>query len=198
MLELVSELDETSLLVVNKSKFIGLVVRCPDLESLKEKLSELWAEHKNTSHIVYALRTYSEIKGISSYFSDDGEPSGTAGKPLLGILEGNDIINTALIVIRYYGGINLGTGGLVRAYSKAAKDIFDQCNFKKYITLKNYKIILDYNYLDNFINVLSRFNGEVIDRNFDENITVNFKLPLKNEEEFKAILKTKNLEINHA
>jgi putative IMPACT (imprinted ancient) family translation regulator len=57
---------------------------------------------------------------------------------------------------------------------------------------------LDYNYLDNFINVLSRFNGEVIDRNFDENITVNFKLPLKNEEEFKAILKTKNLEINHA
>ena len=74
--------------VVNKSKFLSQAIPCDNLNSLKQKLALLWKEpFGNASHIVYALRTKNE-HGIDAYFSDDGEPSGTAGKPLLNILEG--------------------------------------------------------------------------------------------------------------
>ena len=111
-----TEFKET---VVNKSKFLSQAIPCDNLSSLKQKLALLWKEpFGNASHIVYALRTKNE-HGIDAYFSDDGEPGGTAGRPMFQALQGSQIGEIGCVVIRYFGGTKLGTGGLARAYAQA-------------------------------------------------------------------------------
>ena len=104
---------------IKKSKFIGQLFNVSSQEEILSILQETKKEHKKATHICYAYR-------LSSPFSektfDDGEPSGTAGKPILNVLQKQDRHNCLLIVVRYFGGIKLGAGGLVRAYSKTASE----------------------------------------------------------------------------
>ena len=92
------------------------------------------------------------------------------------ILQNQNLINTCLAVVRYYGGVNLGTGGLARAYSKAAMMAIDQADFKDFIKLNYYKIILEYNMLDNLTDKLLKENAEIIDKHFEENIVLKVKM----------------------
>ncbi len=183
--------------VVNKSKFISQAVPCDNLKSLKQKISLLWKESfSNASHIVYAFRTKND-HSIDAYFSDDGEPSGTAGKPLLNILEGRAMINTAVLVVRYYGGINLGTGGLVKAYSEAAQMALDAGKFIQYTEYNFFKIVLKYNILEQFIKLVSKINGEVVKKEFDDNVTLHFKLPKGKERQLVSFLNANQLDMIH-
>lgn len=189
-----TEFKET---VVNKSKFLSQAVPCDNLGSLKKKLALLWKEpHDNASHIVYALRTKNEY-GIDANFSDDGEPSGTAGKPLLNILEGRAIINTAVLVVRYYGGINLGTGGLVKAYSEAAQVALDMGKFIQYVEYNFFKIVLKYNIVEKFIKLVSKIEGEVVEKEFDDKVTLHFKLPRGEEQQLDSFLSANKLDMIH-
>jgi len=182
---------------VNKSKFIGLMLTSSSIKGLKLKIEDLWkSEFSDASHIVYAVRFKNKNEVIEPYFSDDGEPSGTAGKPLLTLLEGRSIINTAVIVIRYYGGINLGTGGLVKAYSEAAQMVIDQANLIQHVEYNNYKILLKYNMLDKFINLIYSINGEVLERNFEEDILLKIRLPKGQEKNIKNFVDSNQLELN--
>ena len=183
--------------VVNKSKFISQAVPCDNLISLKQKIALLWKESfRNASHIVYAFRTKND-HSIDAYFSDDGEPSGTAGKPLLNILEGRSMINTAVLVVRYYGGINLGTGGLVKAYSEAAQMALDTGKFIQYTEYNFFKIVLKYNILEQFIKLVSKIKGEVVKKEFDDNVTLHFKLPKGEERQLVPFLNANQLDIIH-
>ena len=183
--------------VVNKSKFISQAVPCDNLKSLKQKIALLWKESfRNASHIVYAFRTKND-HSIDAYFSDDGEPSGTAGKPLLNILEGRAMINTAVLVVRYYGGINLGTGGLVKAYSEAAQMALDTGKFIQYTEYNFFKIVLKYNILEQFIKLVSKIKGEVVKKEFDDNVTLHFKLPKGKERQLVPFLNANQLDIIH-
>ncbi|MDA9913850.1 YigZ family protein [Methylophilaceae bacterium] len=185
-------------LVVNKSKFISQITPCESLSLLKQKLTHLSKEpFNNASHIVYALRAKNDNDGIDAYFSDDGEPSGTAGKPLLNILEGRSMINTAVLVIRYYGGINLGTGGLVKAYSEAAQMSLEAAKFIKYMEYNFFKIILKYNILEQFIKLVSNIRGEVVEKKFDDNVTLHLKLPKGQELHLESFLKANQLDMIH-
>ena len=187
-----TEFKET---IVNKSKFISQAIPCSNLTSLKQKLVLLWKEpFDNASHIVYALRTKNN-NGVDAYFSDDGEPSGTAGKPLLNILEGRAVINTAVLVIRYYGGINLGTGGLVKAYSEAAQMALDESEFIQYVEYNLFKIVLKYNILKQFINLVSNIKGEVLEKKFDDNVTLHLKLPKGEEQRLESFLNANKLDM---
>ena len=189
-----TEFKET---VVNKSKFISQTIPCDNLSSLKQKLALLWKESfGNASHIVYALRTKNG-HGIDAYFSDDGEPSGTAGKPLLNILEGRAMINTAVLVVRYYGGVNLGTGGLVKAYSEAAQMALDMGKFIQYVEYNFFKIVLKYNILEQFIKLVSKIKGEVVEKEFDDNVTLHFKLPKGEERQLDSFLNANQLDMIH-
>ena len=189
-----TEFKET---IVNKSKFISQAIPCSNLTSLKQKLVLLWKEpFDNASHIVYALRTKNN-NGVDAYFSDDGEPSGTAGKPLLNILEGRAVINTAVLVIRYYGGINLGTGGLVKAYSEAAQMALDEGEFIQYVEYNFFKIVLKYNILKQFINLVSNIEGEVLEKKFDDNVTLHLKLPKGEEQRLESFLNANQLDMIH-
>ena len=169
--------------LISKSKFIGFVIP-GDLKKLfLDRIHELQMGHHSANHIAFAYRIKT-ANGIDDYFNDAGEPSGTAGRPLLNILQNQNLINTCLAVVRYYGGVNLGTGGLARAYSKAAMMAIDQAEFKDFIKLNYYKIILEYNMLDNLTDKLLKENAEIIDKHFEENIVLKVKMT---ESAFKNI-----------
>ena len=169
--------------LLSKSKFIGFVIP-GDLKKLfLDRIRELQMDHHSANHIAFAYRIKTS-NGIDDYFNDAGEPSGTAGRPLLNILQNQNLINTCLAVVRYYGGVNLGTGGLARAYSKAAMMAIDHADFKDFIKLNYYKIILEYNMLDNLTDKLLKENAEIIDKHFEENIVLKVKMT---ESAFKNI-----------
>lgn len=103
---------------IKKSKFIAFSFEVSSKEEVNFHLNKLKSEHKDSRHIVYA---YLINNGTSGGFSDDGEPSGTAGKPILNLLQMKKISNKAIFVVRYFGGTKLGASGLIRAYIEAAK-----------------------------------------------------------------------------
>ena len=115
---------QSSLLEVNKSKFISLAIPLNEEESFKPFLLSLRKEHPKAKHIVYAYRVGNKAKSC-----DDKEPKGTAGHPLLELLYKKDINNCAIIVIRYFGGSLLGAGRLLRTYLQSGIDVLNKCTF---------------------------------------------------------------------
>ena len=114
----IKQKEYTAEIVEKKSKFIAKIVKVSSEEEALEELKNIKKEHRDARHNVFAYR----IANASERFSDDGEPSGTAGVPILDILRGEKLQNVLVVVTRYFGGILLGTGGLVKAYSSATKD----------------------------------------------------------------------------
>ena len=112
-------------IIEKKSKFIGEVFYIETVQEAEEKLREINKKYHDAKHHCFAYRVMEQEKIIEKC-SDDGEPSGTAGAPMLQNIKKNDLINVIVIVTRYFGGILLGTGGLVRAYSKATNDSLEK------------------------------------------------------------------------
>ena len=108
-------------ITIKNSKFIGIIIPIESLDDVKYNLNNLKEEYKNATHYCYAF-TLINNKG----FSDDGEPNKTAGIPILNVIEGNNLINVLAVVIRYFGGIKLGPGGLIRAYSNTCKEVINK------------------------------------------------------------------------
>ena len=106
---------------IKNSKFIGVIMPIESKEDIKKNLNKLKEEYKNATHYCYAFNLIND-KG----FSDDGEPNKTAGIPILNVIEGNDLVNILVVVIRYFGGIKLGPGGLIRAYSNTCKEVINK------------------------------------------------------------------------
>lgn len=106
--------------IEKKSKFLGFLLSCQTENEIKDAVEFLKQEHKKATHICWAGRLKSPFyeKAV-----DDGEPSGTAGRPILNVLQKKEMQNVAIFVVRYFGGIKLGAGGLVRAYSKVAGEL---------------------------------------------------------------------------
>ncbi len=111
-------------LEVKKSSFIAYLTPISDFEALHVKLKK---EHPKARHIVWAKRYLNEFEQIVENSSDDGEPKGTSGPPVLNVLRGSELIECGILIVRYFGGIKLGTGGLVRAYGGVAKEILANC-----------------------------------------------------------------------
>ena len=105
-----------------KSRFIAFLVPSSQFD---QRLDELRKEHRKASHHVTAFRKMMENDRIEEGAKDDGEPAGTSGMPILKVMQGENMIDCGIIVVRYFGGTKLGTGGLARAYSKAAKHVIE-------------------------------------------------------------------------
>ena len=110
-------------IVIEKSKFIAYIYNCNSLEEQSVLLKNLKREHLSATHICYAY-VYS-IDKVLEKVSDDGEPKGTAGAPIMNVIKKRGCKNILIAVVRYFGGIKLGAGGLVRAYSKTAGSLFN-------------------------------------------------------------------------
>jgi len=121
-----------------KSTFLAYLCPISDFESLHAKLKN---EHPKAAHIVWAKRFFNEYRQVVENNSDDGEPKGTSGPPVLNVMRGVELVNTGVLIVRYFGGIKLGTGGLVRAYGSSAKEVIAHAKlisfvFKEILTFK--------------------------------------------------------------
>lgn len=110
-------------LVINKSRFVGIMENLTCEQDIENILTKIKQEHKKASHICYAY-VYNLDKVIEKC-SDDGEPKGTAGVPIMNVLKKRKCENILIAVVRYFGGVKLGAGGLVRAYTKSASELFN-------------------------------------------------------------------------
>lgn len=114
---------KTNEIIINKSRFIGILADLTCEDDIASTLNAIKTEHKKATHICYAY-VYS-IDKVLEKCSDDGEPKGTAGAPIMNVIKKRGCKNTLIAVVRYFGGIKLGAGGLVRAYSKTAGSLFN-------------------------------------------------------------------------
>ena len=162
---------------INKSRFYAAAYYCETEREVGAFLRSLAAQHQSAHHLAWAFRIKT-IDGIIPRFSDAGEPSGTAGKPILQMIEGQQLIQICVGVIRYYGGINLGTGGLVRAYSGTAKQAIDAAGFAPYVEMQQISLTIGYKRVDELIRELAKLNGQVLQKTFDEAVHFVIKLPV--------------------
>ena len=110
-------------IIEKKSKFYGFLYACEQEDEIKKELEKLKQEHKKATHICWACRLKSPF---CERAVDDGEPSGTAGRPILSVLQKKDCQDVCAIIVRYFGGVKLGAGGLVRTYAKVCADLLKE------------------------------------------------------------------------
>ena len=169
--------------LIHKSRFYACAGHCETERQVGLFLRQLAALHQNAHHLAYAFRIKT-IDGIIARFSDAGEPSGTAGKPILQMLETRDLIHVAVGVVRYYGGVNLGTGGLARAYGGTAKMALDTATIIPYVEMRAFNISVHYNQIDTLTRLVAQLKGKVLDKHFDQQIQVKVSLPASEVDAF--------------
>ena len=148
---------------VNRSKFLTHLVPISEYEGLQHKLK---AEHPKANHVVYALRYLNEFEQVVENSSDDGEPKGCAGIPALNVLRGEEMINCAVLIVRYFGGIKLGTGGMARAYALAVKNVLKESTLVLYEKEIVYMFSCNYNEVDKTLYKLKQLNLTKYERDF--------------------------------
>ena len=183
MLKTISD-DATSEVIEKKSRFIANMFYVESLEEAEEKIKQIKKKYYDARHNCFAFNIYNENGNISR-FSDDGEPSGTAGAPMLAILNAQNLSNVLVVVTRYFGGILLGTGGLVRAYSEATKQAIENASIIK----KDYGIICNYTVLYEDLEKIKYYfkqeNIKMVDFNYAENVEITVEIT---EEKYQKIL----------
>jgi len=148
---------------VNRSKFITHLIPISEFDGLQEKLKK---EHPKANHVVYALRYLNEFDQIVENSSDDGEPKGCAGVPALNVLRGEELINCAVLIVRYFGGIKLGTGGMARAYALAVKNVLKENILLPYEKEVSYIFSTNYNEVDKTLYRLKQLDLTNYERDF--------------------------------
>jgi uncharacterized YigZ family protein len=131
----------TDTIEIKGSKFIAFLMPVSEYE---EQMAYLRSIHTKAVHFVSATRSLNEFDQIVEYSGDDGEPKGTSGKPTLSVLQGHELINAAVITVRYFGGTKLGPGGLVRAYAEAANAAYAQAEVLPYEKLYTQRFTCEY------------------------------------------------------
>lgn len=162
---------------IKKSRFIGAIMPCMSEQQALENLRALAAQHPSANHLAFAWRIRQDDGMINERCFDAGEPSGTAGRPILSPLQGNNLINTVIGVIRYFGGVKLGTGGLTRAYGNAAKMAIDTATLEPWVEMTQFKLIIDYAALQMLQYQLKKYDGEIIQQQFNQQVEVLIRMP---------------------
>ena len=188
--------DETAEIVEKKSKFIANLIHVESIEDAENKIKEIKKKYYDARHNCVAYRV-SEGGQIVEKSSDDGEPSGTAGGPMLNILQKNNLCNLGVIVTRYFGGILLGTGGLVRAYSDATLQVIEKAT--KVIKVQGVKIEvgLDYSNLEIFKYYCKNNDINIRNINYSENIILEVEMEKNRKNIFLKDIETKKLNVQY-
>lgn len=164
-------------IIIERSKFICNIKSVVDEDDAKSFIESVRKKHSLANHNCYAY--IADDKGLVQKFSDDGEPQGTAGLPMLDVLKNKKIFKTVAVVTRYFGGIKLGTGGLVRAYGGSVVDCLQKASLVNMQQAVFMQITVDYELYSKLLKMLSQPSVCVINTDFANNIIVNFAV--KNE-----------------
>lgn len=171
-------------IIIQKSRFIAYAKRVYSETEAQDFLSEIKKKHYNASHNCSAW-----LAGDHNEFqkaNDDGEPGGTAGIPILEVIKKRNLKNVALVVTRYFGGIKLGAGGLIRAYSQAASQVIDEAGIVEIKTVRQYKAEIDYSLLGLIENEIRKKDFILNDTIYAENVILKILIDPEAEEEFTA------------
>lgn len=159
--------DTNHIIEIEKSKFLGFVFHVESEEEFKLKLKAIQKEHPKATHHCYAYVLETRQKS-----NDDGEPSGTAGLPMLETIKIMGLTNVGVVAVRYFGGIKLGAGGLTRAYSRITSETIKKADIKEIISLPTFKIIVSYD-IQNIVDLFLRKNSVLVLKK-DYEISVEF------------------------
>ncbi len=147
------------------SKFIAYAFPVQSIEDVENRLSDVRKEHHSARHHCYAYRL--GVDGEQYRANDDGEPSGSAGKPIHGQLLSFEITNALVVVVRYFGGVKLGVGGLIQAYKGAAKEALTQGKLKEVIIYSNIRLTFAYGSMNAAMQLVNQFDLKIYSQQFD-------------------------------
>ena len=155
--------------IIEKSRFITYCAHVESEEEAREFIAEIRKMHTLATHVCFAF--VADKVGNLQRFSDDGEPQGTAGVPMLEVLKAKKLFETAVAVVRYFGGVKLGAGGLVRAYSSSVAECLDEADIRVLQVCKEYRISVDYTGIDGVQKYLSTHTCSLLSTDYTDKVT---------------------------
>lgn len=163
--------------VVNRSRFICYLSPCTSIEEAKAQVKFLQQLHPQASHHCYAFLTNAANDSLGYGYSDDGEPSGTAGKPMLAVLKGGSIGQVCAVVVRYFGGTKLGTGGLQRAYADSVRQALVFLQAKTKIAMAAKTLACQYSQVDDVLHIIGQVAGQVVEQEYLQQVQFSLLIP---------------------
>ncbi len=174
--------------VVVNSRFIATLAPALSIDEARAFIARIKKEFADASHNVPAY-IIGGGNTVTEYFSDDGEPSGTAGKPALAVLRGSGLGDAAVVITRYFGGTLLGTGGLVKAYTESTQMVVNAVGRGRRVPVHVALVAIPYNLLERVRLVVARQGGKVLDEDFAGDITMTLQFPVDSFEVFQNELR---------
>ncbi len=175
-------------LVVLNSRFIATLAPAFNIEEARAFMARMKREFADASHNV-PVYIIGGGNTVTEYFSDDGEPAGTSGKPALAVLRGSGLGDVVLVITRYFGGTLLGTGGLVKAYTEAAQLVVNNVERGQRIPVHLVMLAIPYNLLERVRLLTVRHRGEILGEEFAADITLTMQFPLSEFDVFQTDLR---------
>ena len=163
-------------LVVKKSRFIAIAQICTDITQVKEMVEKVRRDNPGANHVVHAA-----VVGNQFSFSDDREPKNTAGRPAFEVLKGSGISNICVMVVRYFGGTLLGTGGLVKAYGDSVKNVLQVAETEEYVEKSRFEFSIPYPMYENVKRLLASLDAVIENEDFQSGIVIKGLVPVANQ-----------------
>jgi len=157
--------------VVRKSRFVGYGLPAATAEAADNELKQIKTRHTDASHVVHAYLVGAPAREIGS-LTDAGEPKGTAGRPVMEILRGSGVRNAMVVVVRYFGGVKLGTGGLVRAYGDTARAVLRQMPTRPLVVRERLTVLTDYARHEPIRRALINAGAEILSEEFSTDVQI--------------------------
>lgn len=170
----------------SRSKFLAFAHHVDSVEQALEIVKEYRKKYYNARHCCYAYRI--GFMGEEFRMNDDGEPSSTAGKPILGQIDSNGLTNTLIIVVRYFGGVKLGTSGLIVAYREASSDAIAHCDIEERFIEEQIKFTFSYPMMNAVMKIVKDMNLRIINQVFDNTCELTLSIRKSYADELKTRL----------
>ena len=168
-------------LIVKKSRFISIAKVCNDPAEVKRLVDETRAQYPDATHVVHAA-----VMGNQFSFSDDHEPKNTAGRPALEVLKGSGITNIIVLIVRYFGGTLLGTGGLVKAYGDSTKLVLDGIETEELVEKTSFSLTVGYEMYESVKRILSAVKADSLSEDFSTEITIRGQIPASEKDSLSS------------
>jgi len=175
------------------SKFYGYAYPCHSVEVIKEHLNRLRKENPGCVHVCYAYCLGSKKEDYR--YSDDGEPSNSAGAPIYGQIKSFDLTNVLVAVVRYYGGTNLGVGGLINAYRTAAKEAFENANIIEDEDRETVELTFTYEAIPFVMNTVKASDCTILEQDFEDQPMLKLSIPISNDYLMECLQNMKDVKI---
>ena len=169
--------ERSAELIVKKSRFIAIARTCSDPADVKRIVDQTRAQYPDATHVVHAA-----VMGSQFSFSDDHEPKNTAGRPALEVLKGSGITNIIVLIIRYFGGTLLGTGGLVKAYGDSTKMVLDGIATEELVEKARFSLTIGYEMYESVKRILGALKADSVTEDFATEISISGQIPISEKE----------------